>query len=230
LPRGLQGGVVLAHGVPEGGRATPVHPPTGPDLLSDALDLHVRALGSRQATADVLLRVGGAWDAAVTQIEEEGQVPLRDGRAAVVAELTSLLSVSSVCLDDLGRCDGLLEEARRAYRRHVLQELETRSDALHQRKEEKRKRPSVEEWEEWMQARLAFDRVLHHLGRTSVHRVWSSWHMYICNYGVWLYNDRKERLLGHHIFRWLLDEARLMDDPRAVDLQERNVRRTRIRW
>jgi hypothetical protein len=227
LPPGLRGSAVLARGSEDAVLAAAVRPAEGSDPLSEALDLHVRTWGAAQATPALLVRVGEAWDAAISQVEREGEVSLSVWHAAVVAELTGLLAVSQVCLDDLGRCDGLLEEARRAYRRHVLQELEARSEALHQRKEEKVAHAAVEEWEEWMHARLAYERVLLHLGRVSLHRVWNTWHARLCNYGVWLYNDRKERLMGHHIFRWLLDEARLMDDPRAIHLQEKNVRNTR---
>ena len=48
-------------------------------------------------------------------------------------------------------------------------------------------------------------------------------HLYVCNYAVWLWNERKEYGISTPLFRWLLAEAEAVGDEEAIILQRKNV-------
>ncbi|HEY4002822.1 MAG TPA: hypothetical protein VGO93_28375 [Candidatus Xenobia bacterium] len=199
--------------------------------LPAALAAHVSVL-NRPATADQFTALGEAWDHAVRDLnhwmaeagEAEREELIAEWRAMVVGELARALRESPVSIMDLGRCSGLLAQARRKVRQEIVLELEERSEAISRRKDEKRELAAIEEWDEWTQGRLAYEAAVKKLGRDVMAGIWHPWHTRWCNYGVWLFNERKERLVAHHIFSWLLVEAREMKDDKAVKLETKNSR------
>jgi hypothetical protein len=75
-----------------------------------------------------------------------------------------------------------------------------------------------------MSLRLLCERVSRQGGKATRRAAFTEVYAASCNWAVWMFNVRTEKLLAHHVFRWLLDEARLAQDAHAVELLEKNVR------
>ncbi len=230
VPAELRGGMALAAEVPP--LAAEVPPvPLDRDPVERALALHLAA--ERATDVQALRDLGHAWDVALAHTGSPQELSLldrsdlaRDWREQVVSEMVELLRTTPADVAALGRSSGVLEVARRRLRDEMMADVERRASALHARKEVKQAIPPIEEWEEWMLTRQAYQRVVSRMGRESVHLLWGRIHGHVCNYGVWLFNERQQRMLSHHIFNWLLEEATVMGDQKSIDLQTRNKRVT----
>ena len=108
-------------------------------------------------------------------------------------------------------------------RADLLGEVEKLNQGLRSRTVQKRGLSSVEELREWNTLRRAYERAAA-LGGLEVRRLmFPDIHLYVCNYAVWLWNERKEYGISTPLFRWLLAEAEAVGDEEAIILQRKNV-------
>ena len=237
-PRRLQGRRPSAAG-------SPLRPPIDPqayvgDPLAYAQALH--ALWSSQArpegslTPTHLAELCRAWDVAfagpvttrlaqrvqalatVTRAEEAvGRV-----RGAVSEELAGLARAAGIPVSGLGAL-GIGAQAGSLLRAALLTEVEQRSQALRGRTQQRRGLPAVEEMREWNALRRAYEEAVT-LGGLELRRLmFPDIHLHVCNYAVWLWNERKEYAMSSPLFRWLLAEAEAVGDEEAIALQRKNV-------
>lgn len=231
--------------VPATPAATPRHAETGVSL-SAALG-QLAALQRRPVSAltqEKLVRVCRSWDAALRNPETVRHVTVRalslghggpDAalqtlRTQVAAALSALLRESGLPIGQL-LGDGLDAPqatqtgaaAAQAVRTQLLEEIEQTCDALHDRVGDKRVLPIADEWREWAALRIRYHRVCK-LGGLAVRRLaWVPMHREACNWAVWLWNERKEKVLANSVFRFLLAEAELLNDESRIALAQKNV-------
>ena len=118
---------------------------------------------------------------------------------------------------------GLAGAAARRLRAELLGEIELASSTLRRRCEDKRALPPLDEWREFVALRAAVDGAAR-LGGLELRRLaFPTLHPDACKLAVWLWNERKERAIAHEVFAWLLHQAQLSGDERAVELQAKNV-------
>lgn len=105
----------------------------------------------------------------------------------------------------------------------LFEELEARVAPLRTRVREQRGRSEIEEWLEWATLQQALSRA-YALGGERVRRgSFSGIYSDVTSYAVWLYNQRRQHLLAHTLFRWLLAEARWVKDDAAIRLCRENA-------
>jgi hypothetical protein len=80
------------------------------------------------------------------------------------------------------------------------------------------------EWMEWGALRRACDRATSRTSAARHRAVFEAVHAPACNYAVWLFNKRDEKLLANAIFRWLLDHARIVGHTAASETLANNVK------
>ncbi|HEY0132831.1 MAG TPA: hypothetical protein VGB85_02090, partial [Nannocystis sp.] len=166
---------------------------------------------ARLATRSLALGTVTPADAALAQI-----------RRTVSEELAALARRAGVPLTVLGDA-GIGADAAFLLRGELLGEVEQRSHALRQRTQQKRGLPAVEEMREWNALRRAYEQAAL-LGGLEVRRLmFPDIHLNVCNYAVWLWNERKEYAMSTPLFRWLLAEAEAVGDEEAIALQRKNV-------
>ena len=226
--------------------APPPPPPIDPasfagDPLAYAQALHAlwtSAEGVEKSLSPTLLiALCKAWDAAfagpalarlagrvqalatVTRAEAaQGQL-----RRTVAEELAQLAARAQIPLAVLIEAGGIGAEAALLLRAELLGEVEKQNQALRQRTVAKRGLPAVEELREWNSLRRAYERAAL-LGGLEVRRLmFPDIHLHVCNYAVWLWNERKEYAISTPLFRWLLTEAEAVGDEEAIALQRKNV-------
>ncbi len=143
-------------------------------------------------------------------------------RRTVSEELASLARRAGIPLAGLGE-SGIGAEAATLLRAELLAEVEQKNQALRARTLQKRSLPAVEEMREWNALRRAYEQAAL-LGGLEVRRLmFPDIHLYVCNYAVWLWNERKEYGMSGPLFRWLLAEAEAVGDEEAITLQRKNV-------
>lgn len=144
-------------------------------------------------------------------------------RHTVGEELAALAARAQLPLPALQECGGIGAEAAMLLRGELILGVEKLSQALRTRTKDKRALPSVEELREWNGLKRAYERAAT-LGGLEVRRVmFPDVHLNVCNYAVWLWNDRKEYGISGPLFRWLLAEAEAVGDEEAIALQKKNV-------
>ena len=215
------------------------------DAWSTALAHHAALLTKPIASVEQgdLLTLGRAWDAiledrAAERILVERALLLGGGsstqalarlRDDVEADLTAVVLARDVGLDaphDRGAADApspTIERVRRRVRDDLLAGVESASDALRRRIDEKREIPAADEWREWTALRIAYEHGTKLAGQDFRRLAFYKIHPDITSLAVWLFNERHQRPLGNAIFKWLLTEATALDDARAITLQTRNV-------
>ena len=217
------------------------------DAWSTALAHHAALLTKPIATVEQgdLLALGRAWDAiledrAAARILVERALLLGGGsstgalarlREDVESDLTALVLARDVGLEaphEPGAADAptpspTIERVRRRVRDDLLVGVESASDALRRRLDEKREIPAVDEWREWTVLRLAYEHGTKLAGEDFRRLAFYKIHPDITSLAVWLFNERHQRPLGNAIFKWLLSEAIALDDARAIALQTKNV-------
>jgi hypothetical protein len=209
------------------------------DPWSSALLLHASVLSKQGApvTADELRTLGHAWDAVLGDKATERAVAARaltigaSGasaallrlRQSVEDDLAALVLASGLPLADLGPQGGMADRLRVRVRERLLSEVELSSDAIRRRCDEQRPLPAIDEWREWIRLVAQYERGVRLCGPDFRRLAFYKVHPDACSLAVWLFNDRAQRPLGNAIFRWLLEEARAVDDARAVALQAKNL-------
>lgn len=195
-------------------------------------------------TQDQLVHVCGSWDAALRNPETVRHVTVRAlslGHSGPDAALQTLRSQVAAALSAILRESGLPigrllgdgpddaqatqtgAAAAQAVRTQLLEEIEQTCDALHDRVGDKRILPIADEWREWAALRIRYHRVCR-LGGLAVRRLaWVPMHREACNWAVWLWNERKEKVLANAVFRFLLAEAELLHDESRIALARKNV-------
>ena len=144
-------------------------------------------------------------------------------RASIEEDLEAIVLAAGMELTELGDKGEVATRVRLRLRDRLLGEVESASDALRRRVDEKRELPAADEWREWGNLTARYAHGVASAGddfrRLSFAKVYPD----ACSYAVWLFNERKQRPLGNVIFRWLLAESEALDDTRAIALQTKNV-------
>jgi hypothetical protein len=214
--------------------AVPSGIPAGDALLGRALAAHADVLTNPSGAA--LESAGLAWDAvrkapAVSSLVARRALALE----AQVSADTALARVLSSAETDLApfaaRFGGqvaaeseTLEGASRQAEARELEDIESLAEALTRRTNEKRELPMPSEWMEWGALRRACDRATSRTSAARHRAVFEAVHAPACNYAVWLFNKRDEKLLANAIFRWLLDHARIVGHTAASETLANNVK------
>ena len=117
----------------------------------------------------------------------------------------------------------LLEQALGASREALLRELESRVDALCGRSDEGTELGPLDELQEFLGVQDCYLRAVG-LGGLPTRRVaFALLKNPVCNHAVWLFNERKERLLGNAIFTWLSLEAEAVGSEESAKLNRKNA-------
>jgi hypothetical protein len=101
-----------------------------------------------------------------------------------------------------------LERARAESRRQDLDALEETADDLSRRAEAQQAVHVFTEWSAWTSLRRRSERLRRACGDEARRAAFDAVYPAACNYAVWLFNVRGEKLLAHGIFRWLHAEAK----------------------
>jgi hypothetical protein len=208
------------------------------DALAKALAEHVRLLSMKKPAPADVVRAGRAFDA----VFEEGSLPAElDDRAAelgatraghalacfredVEESLFQVLRAHRIALDDTTLDLGVVAAAaQRRLRDETLAVIEALSDAVRIRVNERRALPAIDEWREVVALRAAYERGIALGGPELRYLAFTKVHSDVCALGVWLFNERKERLIGNAMFRFLLAEAHAVGDSQAIELQTKNA-------
>ncbi|HEY2517348.1 MAG TPA: hypothetical protein VGI39_41025 [Polyangiaceae bacterium] len=216
-------------------QAAPIPSTAAP--LEAALRAHVAAL--QAPTEHTLLAAGEAWDAARAASSTRALLERRAlslgattsadswlARLLETAEGDLTLDVALLSREALAR-SGTLEAAALRARHRILDELETAAEALSARTKSQTSLHASGEWMEWSALKRLYDRALVNAAADegeSRRGVFAATYAPACNYAAWLFNARDEKLLANGIFRWLLAEAKLVNDEAAVKLLKKNVR------
>jgi hypothetical protein len=220
-------------------RDAPIVADTSGDAIRTALSLHasVLARGKDALRAEDVRAAGQAWDAALFDratervLLERGLVLGATGAASVLDrmrrtvedDLTALVLAAGIELKELGDKGEIASRVRARLRDRLLTEIEAASDALKRRVDDKRGLPAADEWREWSNLRALYERGVKSAGDELRRLAFVKVYPDACAYAVWLFNDQKQRPLGNAIFRWLLAEAEILDDTRAIALMTKNI-------
>jgi len=189
-----------------------------PPLVAEA----VRA--AEALDADRTFRDRARSRARALGVEVHGDVAVQSVRAEVIADLVMLARSAGMSVGELHGQGALAEAVARQLRDELMAEVERSFDALGERIAGHRRLPPVDELVDWY-ARVEVYRRVVAQGGTSVRQLlWPIVHKHGCDYGCWLHEHRRHRVAGNAVFRFLLAEARALDDVSAVELQESNVR------
>ena len=191
----------------------------------------------RSLTPSHLIDLCRAWDMAfagpaLAQLAARSQalatvvrpeLALAQLRRTVCEEIAALTARAEIPLGALLDAGEIGAEAAILLRADLLGEVEKLNQGLRSRTVQKRGLSSVEELREWNTLRRAYERAAA-LGGLEVRRLmFPDIHLYVCNYAVWLWNERKEYGISTPLFRWLLAEAEAVGDEEAITLQRKNV-------
>lgn len=220
--------------------------PPAPDLPCDplprALSLHARALRRHAlflSLAD-LQELAQAWTAALDSPElhalclrramglgADGEAALRGLATALREELAELARQGRVPLHEAALSapgsSPLLGESARRLRERLLDELEAGCAALSLRVEDNRGLPLLDEWREWEALRGRYELGVRLCGEPLRRLIWPTYHRALCGHGVWMFNQRGERIFGNTVARYLLSEAESLGDDERATLQRKNV-------
>jgi hypothetical protein len=217
----------------------PAVPAPEGDDLSMALSLHASMLGRPHGavTGEDVRVLCQAWDVALSDRDTErvvseralvlgasGPKPALDRlRGAIEEDLAAVILTAGLSLSELSSRSATAERIRRDVRDRLLAEVEAMSDALRRRSDERRELPAIDEWREWSALCRKYERGVRLAGQDFQRLAFYKVHPDACSLAVWLFNERKQRVLGNAIFRFLLAEAEALEDQRAIALQTKNV-------
>lgn len=218
---------------------TPIVSAQGEGELPAALSLHASLL-LRPAEAlrpDDVRAVGKAWDAVIESRADERILQARARalgasgagatlerlRASIEEDIAAAVLASGIRLTELSSQGPVASRVRARLRDRMLSEVELASDAIRRRVDDKREIGAADEWREWANLTVLYERGVESAGDDFRRLAFVKVYPDASSYAVWLFNDRKQRPLGNAIFRWLLVEAEALDDQRAITLQARNV-------
>lgn len=188
--------------------------------------------GSEPLQRHCLTAAGRAWDELEDWLQTgpdsasgaPGREELEQMLGLATADLVASTTARDVPLGPLAGESSVLERAYDQVCEQLFETIEQRVAPLRERVQEKRGLPAIEEWLEWATLLQAVSRA-HHLGGERVRRgAFAGLHSDVTSYAVWLYNERRQHLLAHTLFRWLLVEARWAQDEAAIRLCADNSR------
>ena len=208
------------------------------DLLATALQAHAACL-EHPSQASLVVAARG-WDAvrispAVASLLARRALALEahTGGEAVLARLLSsaeadlvrplALVLPQVERGPLVRSSPTLHDVAARVDRRVMEDFEALAKAYVERTKEKRELEPPIEWLEWGRLRGACDAVVRDAPSATKRAVFEAVYSPACNFAVWLYNLRDEKLLANAMFRWLRDRAREAEHASAVAVLEKNV-------
>ncbi len=216
-----------------------------PELPAALRELALLLLAPSSAlTQEQLLQVCRSFDAALQSpatlrrlteraliLGQSGpEAALRELRAQVASMIGARLREAALPIDQLlattpagQRISDLAAEAAQAVRSQLLEEIEQACDALHDRTTDKRELPVEDEWREWAALRARYQRVCRLGGLTIRRLAWGPLHREVCNWAVWLWNERHHKVLANAVFRFLLTEAEELQDDTRISLARKNV-------
>ena len=225
--------------------APPGSPEPAPELPAALRELALVLLApSSTLTQEQLLRVCRGFDAALRSpatlrhlteralsLGQAGpEEALRELRAQLAALIGARLREAALPIDQLlatspaGQpASELGAAAAQAVRTQLLEEIEQACDALHDRTTDKRELPVEDEWREWAALRARYHRVSQLGGLTIRRLAWGPLHREVCNWAVWLWNERRHKVLANAVFRFLLTEAEELQDDSRITLARKNV-------
>ncbi|MFO0572739.1 MAG: hypothetical protein U1A78_01975 [Polyangia bacterium] len=218
-----------------------------PGALAELTRL-LAAAAPRLTVAD-FRRVGGALEQALSDPQTQRRVLERalalgmsaagpggvSGDTALAAMRTDASQALAVRLRESGLPFGPLDDAASATRPTVLGaavavlrgellgDLEAACQALRGRTLDKRELPRLDEWREWATLRSQYQQVGERGGHGARRLGWTAFHRDVCNFAVWLWNVRSEKILANAVFRFLLAEAEALDDDRSAALAKKNI-------
>ena len=210
----------------------------GSSPLAHALGLHARTLASspRVLGRRQIIALARAWDDALAdpalaeRLDERAaslgahEAPTLELAELVRDDLLALIEDAGLELGALGEHSELLDRAGRRLHGELLDGLEIAVGALESRVDQQRELPALSEWQEFLSLREQYASAVG-LGGMALRRVaFLIVHGPICSLAVWLWNDRSERAIANAMFQWLLAEAIVVDNTKAVELQEKNVK------
>jgi hypothetical protein len=117
-----------------------------------------------------------------------------------------------------------LEGAARRARKKTLEEIESLAGEIVRRTSQKRALHVSGEWMEWGAMRRLCDHAARDAELDARRTVFAAVYNPLCNYAVWLFNIRGEKLLANGIFVWLLEQAQTVSDGTALTLLQKNVK------
>ncbi len=211
-----------------------------PDLRAALAEL-VTVLKTPTAALNetLLVQVCRSWETALTSPQTHLQLAkrtlslgqgdpdaaLRDLRAQVASAIGARLRESGLPIAKFLDPDAppLAATAAQAVRTQLIEEVEQSCGALHDRTIDKRALPVPDEWREWAALLARYQRVCD-LGGLPVRRLaWGPFYHEACNWAVWLWNERKEKVLADAVFRFLLNEAEELEDEGRLPLARKNA-------
>jgi len=214
------------------------------------LSLGLRALVSlletekRALTEGQLVRVCQTWEGVLKnpatrrKLTERALILGQDGPDAALRELrTQVAGVVGERLREAGLPIGQLigdgqaspgettlgATAAHAVRAQLLDEIELATGALHDRTRDKRALPIADEWREWANLLAHYRRVCNLGGMALRLLAWTPLYQEGCGFAVWLWNERKQKVLANAVFRFLLHEAERLGDEGRIPLARKNV-------
>jgi hypothetical protein len=201
--------------------------------LAHALRAHAACVQTPSGAR--VVAAGRAWDAARTAPSAAAVVARRAlalgartsselivARVLETVETELAAHLETVTASDIQASATLTGAARRA-RQRDLEDIEAAAKALRDRAAAKTPLHSVSEWLEWAALRDGCGRLTRAGGADGRRTAFAAVYHSACNYAVWLFNVRGERLLANSVFRWLLAQAEFAGDAEAVKLLTKNV-------
>lgn len=149
---------------------------------------------------------------------------LDDLELQVEQQLASLVRRDRIPLCELQCALGRLAKVGRSLRDELVGQLEQATGALRRRVEEDRRLPGAVELSEFHAIQGTYRQIAEFGGMEQRRLAFSIAHAPVCGLAVWLWNERRQRRVANEIFRFLLIEAVVLDEPSAFYLQARNVR------
>ena len=224
--------------------ASPASPASEPlpsdpaDLLATALEAHAACL-QRPSPASLVV-TARAWDAVRTSPAVASLLARRalalEAHTGADAVLTRLLAsvetdlvrpfaevLAPAARAPLIRTSATLKDVAARVDRRAMEDIEALAKAYADRTKERRELEPPIEWLEWGRLRGACDAVVRDAPSATKRAVFEAVYSPTCNFAVWLYNLRDEKLLANAMFRWLRDRAREADHAGAVAVLEKNV-------
>lgn len=205
------------------------------EALPQALALHVAATQKKDPTLAEVTALAAAWDPALKDAHRELSARARalgvhdvdavtrgidETVTQALCTLVEPLDLSSV---DVARLPPLLQLAIDEVRAARLDALEIAATGLRQRVESLTDLAPLDELREFASVKDLAAAVVR-TGDNGRALAWDGCQWTVCEIAVRLWNIRGEHRLANAMFRWLLDEATLLNDTRGIETQKANVK------
>lgn len=209
-------------------------PPAAADAsaLDRALHLHVHALRA-PPSLERACDVAAAWDLGFDSVQQRTRQrasalgvnavdAVNDLDATIQQALRAMVEALDLRDVDAHALPARLGAAVADVRSHRLDALETTTAAWRDRIDSGVELPPVDELREWTSLMVLADDVAK-TGSDGRFVAYETLQWCVCERAVRLWNTRNEHRLGNAMFRWLLNEARVVDDTRGIETQTANV-------